>query len=198
MGFSGTVDRRDAAVAAALAGAVVVIVGHAAGLGIESSDAVAAAEPPVVPSAPATPVPDQAPAAVAPPAVQAPAPVAPMLPMPPVSVVPPASPEPSAPSQPSAPAQPSSPADPHSPHPSEPTPTPAGPTPRCAPGVLDDVPVVAPVTEAVTTFLSAILGVVPVVDELTGSLIDCTVGTLVGSSCCSSEALLDEGTESDR
>jgi len=64
--------------------------------------------------------------------------------------------------------------------------------------VLDDVPVVGPVTEAATTFLSAIIGAVPVVDEVAGSLIDCTVGTLVGPSCCSSDALLDEGTESDR
>jgi len=54
------------------------------------------------------------------------------------------------------------------------------------------------VTEAATTFLSAIIGAVPVVDEVAGSLIDCTVGTLVGPSCCSSDALLDEGTESDR
>jgi hypothetical protein len=152
VGFSGTVDRPDAAVAAALASDV-VIVGYAAGLGIKSSDAVAA-QPPV--------------------------PVAPMPPMPPTPVAPPASSEPSAPSQPANPAQP------------------YDPTPSCAPGVLEGVPVVEPVTEAATTFLSAILGAVPVVDELAGGLIDCTVGTLVGPSCCSSEALLDEGAESDR
>lgn len=64
--------------------------------------------------------------------------------------------------------------------------------------MLEGVPVVEPVTEAATTFLSEILGAVPVVDELAGGLIDCTVGTLVGPSCCGSEALLDEGSESER
>lgn len=201
MGFSGTVDRRDAAVAAALAGAVVVIVGYAAGLGIESTDAVAATEPPVAPSVPAAPVPNQASGAGAAPAGQAPALVAPAPAVPNVSVGSPDSPDPSTPSQPDAPGQPSSPADPHSPHsphPSEPTPTPGDPTPSCAPGLLDDVPVIGAVTEAATTFLSGILDAVPVVDELVGGLFDCTVGTLVGSSCCGSEARLDEGTESGR
>lgn len=198
VGFSGTVDRRDAAVAAALAGAVVVIVGYAAGLGIKSSEAVAA-QPPVAPSAPAAPVPEQAPEAGAPPAAPAPVPVAPMPPMAPMPVAPPVSPVPSAPSHPANPAQPSSPAGPDSPHsPHPPEPTPDDPAPSCAPGVLEGVPVVEPVTEAATTFLSAILGAVPVVDELAGGLIDCTVGTLVGPSCCSSEALLDEGSESER
>lgn len=199
VGFSGTVDRRDAAVAAALAGAVVVIVGYAAGLGIESSEAVTAQ--PATPSAPAAPAPDQAPEAVAPPAAQAPVPVAPMPPMAPLPVAPPASSEPSVPSQPADPVQPSSPAEPdgpHSPHPPEPTPTPDDPTPTCAPGVLEGVPVVEPVTETATTFLSAILGAVPVVDELAGGLIDCTVGALVGPTCCDSVAKIDEGTESGR
>lgn len=159
VGFSGTVDRRDAA------------------------------------------VPEQAPEAAAAPAAPAPVPVAPMPPMVPMPVAPPVSSVPSAPSQPANPAQPSSPADPdspHSPHPPEPTPTPGDPSPSCAPGVLEGVPVVEPVTEAATTFLSAILGAVPVVDELAGGLLDCTVGTLVGSTCCGSKARVDEGAESDR
>jgi hypothetical protein len=189
VGFSGTVDRRDAAVAAALAGTVVVIVSYAAGLGIERSDAVAATEPPAAPSAPADPAQEQAPEAGAAPAAQPPAPVAPLAPSAPVPTSPPASPEASAPSQPATPSQPS-PADPHSPHPSEPPPTPGEPTPSCAPGVLDDVPVVGPVTEAATSFLSALLGAVPVVDELADTLLPCALGA--------PEASLDEGTESDR
>lgn len=42
MGFSGTVDRRDAAVAAALAGAVAAIPGYAAGMRISDPGEVAA------------------------------------------------------------------------------------------------------------------------------------------------------------
>jgi hypothetical protein len=200
VGFSGTVDRRDAAVAAALAGTVVVILGYAAGLGIENPDAVVAAEPPVPPSAPATPVPGQQPPASAAPAAQPLAPLpAPVAPTPTVPASPPASPEPSTPGQPTTPAQPSTPGSPHSPHPPEPTtPQPTDPTPSCAPGVLDGVPVVEPVSDAAVSFVSAILGLVPVIDELAGDLVTCTAGTLTGASCCSSEARPDEGAESGR
>jgi len=142
----GTVDRKDAAIAAALAGMVVIILGYASGVGIKNPDQLVSATPAVTaaPQPVATPLP-AAPVAVSPPltalprsyVVTLPAPVAPSTTHPRTHV-------PASPTVPSA------------------TPTPTEPTPACTASLLDGLPLVGPV-------LSGLLdGVTPLVGGLLG------------------------------
>jgi hypothetical protein len=144
-----TIDRRDAAVTAALSGAVLVIVGYASGIGIKPAAEVTATLPQQpAPSAVTEPAPaPQAPVAVAPPIAPVPVPAAPA----PTTAVP-------------APAS----SHVHSPAP-DPTPTtpPTEPT-ACAtgmvPGLVDTLPVVGAVSPLVTGLLRPVLGVVGLED----------------------------------
>lgn len=168
---SGSIDRRDAAVAAALAGAVVVVLGYASGVGIQTASEVVAMQPPpaVQPAAPqvegtvTTP-----PVLVAqPPILTAPAPV------------------------PGGVHEHTRPATSHDHTPAEPSPEPAPepePTPTaCRPGLLDGLPVAGPVVGAASTLLFGVISATPVVTALADPLA-CPVEQLVGPTCCATEA----------
>jgi len=160
----GTTDRREAAVAAALAGAVVVVLGYASGLGLETTNQVVAVQQP-------------------PTAVRGEDPVI----------------------QPSDHAIPATgvvgashhttghvvhrrhdvaptdhdhtPTTPASPTPSSPPePEPEPPTADCAPAVLPALPLLAGLTQAVSSLLSGVVG-----DDL-----GCAVGEILDPTCCTS------------
>lgn len=171
MSLSGTqsVDRRDAAVAAALCGAVVVLLAYAAGIGIQVPGKLTVA-PPTAPEAPVVvPV---APAVV-------PLPVSQPVVQPVVRV----------------PAPPPTAAPPHE-HPQpDPTPTPrpeppAPPTDArtCEPGVLAGTPA----TEPVASLLETVVRSLPLLSTLAAppepgvepGLLSCVVGALVATQCC--------------
>lgn len=158
-----TVSRRDAAIAAALAGAVVVVLGYASGLGIVEPATRALAPSP--PAAPPSVVPEAAPTAehvpapvVAPQPAVVPAPPLPDPPLPDPTPLPdhPSHPMPTEPTEPTEPTQPvPDPTDP-SPDPTEP---PAG-GPECS-SLLEGLPVVGPATVPLTALLSDVLATVP-------------------------------------
>lgn len=172
-------DRRDEAVAAVLAGAVVVILGFASGLGVRTADA------------------DQ-PTADAPPAQ---VPVHPRTPASPVTQVPPAgagsvgggggvSGGGSHPSG-GGPVTGPKPSPTPSTGPVEPTP---GPTVSCPPGLVGSLPVVGPLVAGPPTPapVPALLGSLPLVGPLVApakpgqpaGILSCPVGVLIGPSCC--------------
>ena len=166
---TGSIDRRDAAVAAALAGTVVVVLGYASGVGIQtSSDPVAVQQPPaaqpVAPPAQASEIP------VVPPTVQLPVAAA----QPPAAQVPHEHPRPTTS---------------HDHTPVEPTPTPEPepepePTPTtCPPSLLEGLPIAGPVVEAASKLLFTVVSAAPVLSDL--DAVTCTVGELVGPTCCS-------------
>ena len=164
---AGSIDRRDAAVAAALAGTVVVVLGYASGVGIQtSSDQVAVQQPPAVqPAAPQTEgtqiTTSPAPVAQSPVLYAAPAPR--ILHQHPVS------------------------STPHDHTPVEPTPTPEpGPEPTpttCPPSLLESLPVAGPVVGATSSLLFHVISTTPVLSDVADPLA-CTVGDLVGPTCC--------------
>jgi len=156
-------------VAAALAGAVVVVLGYASGVGIQtSSESVLTQQPPAVqPAAP------QSDPAAAPPVAVAQTPI---LTAPAVVPVAPVHEHPR-------------PATPHDHTPVEPTPTPTPepePTPACEPSLLDGLPVAGPLVGAASNLLFGAVRTVPVVSEL--DPVVCAVADLVAPACCASEA----------
>lgn len=167
---SGTIDRRDAAVAAALAGAVVVVLGYASGVGIRTSgEVVAMQQPPaVLPAAPQTERTTTTPPILV---AQSPILTAPV-------------------STPREVHEHPRPATPHDHTPAEPTPTPEPepePTPTaCRPSLLDGLPLAGPLVEAASSLLFDVVEATPVT-ALTDPLA-CTVGKLVGPTCCATEA----------
>ena len=161
-------SRREAAIAAALTGTVVVVLGYASGLGL-TVEAPSAAQPPLQP---------------APPAAVAPTEPAMTMPM-----------EPTMPPMATMPAMPVMPVDPMDdmPMPTEPTePTPSEPTEppttdpsaiaeeraTCPPALLEQLPVVSPVTKPVSTLLSSLVGSVPLLGELAAPSSDGAPGTI--------------------
>lgn len=166
---SSSIDRRDAAVAAALAGAVVVVLGYASGVGIQTSaDSVLTQQPPAVqPAAPHNET------AAAPPVAIAPAPIltAPVT----FPVV-----------QPHEHARPATPHD-HTPVEPTPTPTPAPePTPTCETGLLESVPVAGPLLGAASSVVFGVVRTAPLVSEL--DPVVCAVTDLLVPTCCATEA----------
>ena len=142
----GTVDRRDAAIAAALAGMVVIILGYASGVGIKDPDQLVSATPAVTaaPQPAETPLP-AAPVAVSPPLTGLPRSYVVTLPAPTVPT--PTHPRTHVPATPTVPSE---------------TPTPAEPTPSCTASLLDGLPLVGPVVSSllggVTPLVSGLLG----------------------------------------
>lgn len=182
----GTTDRRDAAVASALAGAVVVLVGYAAGLGITSTSALTAPSPSLPPSAPVPagqpPVVDDLPgSAVPPPAVV----VAPVVSWP-VGANPAQHgshhPSPAGPAH-----QPGSTPTPTPTPTAAPSPTPPQPDPTCHEGLIDSLPVVGPLAASAVATVLGVLGSLP---EVPGSPIDpADTGELVCPSTPTREVL---------
>ena len=181
-----SIQRRDAAVTAALAGGVLVILGYASGIGITPASETDAAVPSPHPSpeavAPArTPDPPATIAAqdAAPPAVVAvpatPRPVAvPPAPTPTSAPAPEDSQEPEASAAPSAPA-------------------PQSPAPTCPTGIVggpvSELPVVPGVLSLVTSLLTTpLVGTPTAPTSPDADPLACTIGSLTGTTCCPSPA----------
>jgi hypothetical protein len=167
-------ERRDAAVTAALSGAVLVILGYASGIGLRPATEVnASLEQPAAPAVSTAPllVPSPAqPVEVVPPApLSGPMPAA-TAPMPAHTPSPSASPDVPTPS-----AQPSAP-----PPSAEPTACPSG----LVGTLVADLPLVDGVVSLVTGLLDGVVGGVLPSDGANQTL-PCTVGALVSTSCCS-------------
>jgi len=186
---AGTIDRRDAAVASALSGLVVVILGYASGLGLQTSSASPA---PSIPGLSAAP-----PSASAPDSAD----------------TPPEDPshDPSthgstgtdqhsassghtqtAHTQTTDPH--ADPATPHVPTPTTPPtsePAPADPAAACGSGLLDGLPVASSLAGPVSSLLTTVVGS----PRSQSGLLACTVGAVVGPACCSTQAT---GTEPAR
>jgi hypothetical protein len=162
-----TIDRRQAAVAAALAGTVVVVLGYASGVGIRTTSDPVAIEPPV--AQPATPQTD-GPATAAPPitAMQMPFPTS-------AAHAPHHQARPAAPHD-HMPAEPSPTLDPEPEPEPEPVPTP------CAPSLMEDLPVAGSLVEAASSLLFTVVGSTPVLTDL--DPLTCSVRDLVGPPCC--------------
>lgn len=163
---SGTIDRRDAAVAAALAGTVVVVLGYASGVGIRSSsDMVAMQQPPLV-----QPVAPQVEGTTTPPALVAQTPI----------LTAPAT-------TPGKVHEHAQPVTPHDHTPAEPSPTPEPepePTPTdCRPGLLEGLPVAGPVVQAASTLLFGVISSAPLLGDL--EPVTRALGELAGPSSCS-------------
>lgn len=164
-----SIGAREAAVTAALAGAVVVVLGYASGLGLRAPlvAGVVTRPPAPVVSSPVAPAPTVVPGVVLVPAVITPPPIAAATPS--VHQYPvPAAPTPS----------------------SVPSPTPAEP-PACTPGVLDGV--LAPVSALLGGLLDGGLlgdGELGLSDGAgsSGGLV-CDVTALLASPCCGSTAV---------
>jgi hypothetical protein len=166
---AGSIDRRDAAVAAALAGAVVVVLGYASGVGIQtSSDQVAVQQPPAAqPAAPQTEGTE---------ITTSPVPVA-------QSPVLYAAPAARIQHQHTRPSTPNTPVEPIPTPEPEPEPTP----PTCPPSLLEGLPVAGPVAGATSSLLLHVISTTPVLSAAAGQLA-CTMGDLVGPACCSPAA----------
>jgi hypothetical protein len=167
---SMSIRPREAAVTAALAGAVVVVLAYASGFGLHTP-LVAAPVSPVPRTASATPEPTSVPATALPPVV-----VAVPVHEPPVAAGPAPPPTPAA-----------------TPLPTIPIPS-ATPTSPCEPGLLDGL--LTPIGSLVDGLLGADLlgnGVLGngVLGNATGP-VGCTIGTLLGSACCDSATATKE------
>lgn len=167
-----TVSRRDAAIAAALTGTVVVVLGYASGLGLELQQSLA--QPPSSPSAPITT--EQSPTTEPIPAAPSPMTAIPGLPvLPPISV-------PDLPELPTElPTEPPA-TEPTDPGTTAPPPDVDEPT-SCPPALLEELPIVGEVTPPVTGLLAAVLGSLPISLPVLGDL-TCLVGEVVGPKCC--------------
>ena len=156
--------------ASVLAGGVVVILGYASGIGINTDPAAAAAP------------------AAQPPAATAPA--APMTTPPPATTIA----QPAMPPMPGPSTMPDMPAEPSHSDTTHPTPSPTEPEPTepaetCPPSVLSSIPAVGGLT---SSLLSSVLSTTPLVSDLAGPPVEgkadgpltCLVGTLVGPTCC--------------
>lgn len=166
-------DRREAAVGAALAGAVVVVLGYASGIGLVEPAQTTTVQPPTPPSSVARATGSPDPAAVSP--------VVQLVPAPPVPVVPGHDADRKRRHQ----------------HPEEPSPSPtippAAPEEDCGPGLLESLPVVGSVGETVSSVLEAAGGTAPLLGrtltpppspEQEPGVLSCVTGTLVGFPCC--------------
>ena len=174
---AGAIDRRDAAVAAALAGLVVVILGYASGLGIQTSNASSA---PTVPGLSAAP-----PTASAPDDADTP----PEDPGHDTTVHGTTGTGQHTASAGHTQTHHTGTTDPHThpatPHAPEPTPRPHEPEPTkpttsCGPGLLGGLPVAGALVEPVTSLLTPAVGSA---SAQTGPLA-CTVGAVLGPACC--------------
>ena len=176
---AGTMDRRDAAVASALAGLVVVILGYASGLGLQTSNAAS------VPSVPGL--------TTAPPTASAPD----------STDTPPEDPghdssahgvtdteqHAASAGHTQTPHSPTTdphadPATPHVPAPTTPPtlePAPTDPATTCQTGLLEGLPVVDSLARPVSSLLSPVVGS----PTSQSGLLACTVGAVVGPACCS-------------
>lgn len=183
---STSVSRRDAAIAAALAGTVVVVLGYASGLGVTVEPAITTLSP-AQPMEPFSPVPEPAPTTeVAP--VQAVAPVPAAVPTQPASETP------EMPDQPSHP-MPTEPApDPGPTTDPDPTTDPPDPEePECS-SLLEELPIVGPATVPITSLLGDLLvstqdaiGLdLPAASPADPGSLDCILGAVVGPACCGS------------
>jgi hypothetical protein len=171
-----TIDRRDAAVTAGLAGAVLVIVGYASGIGLRPAAEVAA----TLPEQPATSTPSAS------------EPTAPLVP--PIAAEMPASMPAAMPVLP-VPST-TNPVASHTPAPSpRPTPTPTPTASSCPKGLVatlvGGLPLVGEVTSLVTDLLSApLVGSADVSESpaATTDPLDCAVGSVLGTTCCVTES----------
>lgn len=178
-----TIQRRDAAVTAALAGGVLVILGYASGIGIKPASEAAAAISSPSPS-PEVVAPAQTPAPPEPvPAQDAAAPAAVSLPAPPPPVA-------AAPTPTTAPTSAPATGDPASP---EASPTPSAPdVPSSAPtcpadivgGLVSQLPVVPDVLSLVSSLLTTPLVGTSTAPDATPAPLTCTVASLAGTTCC--------------
>ena len=178
---AGFVDRRDAAMAAVLAGGVVIILGYASGIGLTPTDAATAAPPAAQPPAATAPA---APVTTPPPAAPIAQPAMPAMPaMPGTSTLP----DMSMPMEPTGTATPEPDPEP------TPSPEPTDAADVCPPSVLGSLPAVGQLT---SSLLSSVLSTTPVVSDLAGPPVTgkapgpltCLVGTLVGPTCCTTTA----------
>jgi len=171
------IDRRDAAVSAALAGTVLVILGYASGIGLRSPAEVVAALPQPAPATPTTATPATA---------------GPIITSPPPPVAQPALPVAHLTVHPSTPAT-----TPTSAPPTEPgAAPPATPAASCPTGPVRSALGTVPLVDDASTLVTGLLGSVPLVgpilvpadpDAGTG-LVGCTLGLVTGQTCCSTAA----------
>jgi hypothetical protein len=182
-----TIDRRDAAVASALAGMVVVILGYASGLGLRTSSA---SPVPAVPEISAAP-----PSASGSPTKSQDAP----------SIDTPSHGSATASDQHGTASgsdqhaaeehtQTTDPhADPTSPHapapitPATPEPQPSDPSTTCQPGLLEGLPLAGSAVSSVSSLLTPVLGS----PTHQSGLLDCAVGAVLGPTCCSAATRTD-------
>jgi hypothetical protein len=176
------VDRRDAAVTAALAGIVLVILGYASGIGLS--------KPAEVSATLARPVPAPATAASSPAPIPVPSVAEPVLAggLPAAAVPHPAATPPKATTTPTTPAPSAAPSA---------TPT-GSPDPVCPPNLVETVagelPLVGPVTTLVSGVVAGLI-TTPLVGRTSADggasssdPISCTVGAILGPTCCSTTA----------
>jgi len=185
---AGTIDRRDAAVASALAGLVVVILGYASGLGLQTSSA--------------TPAPSVSGPSAVPPSATAPdgADTSPDDPGHGSSVHGTTGSDQHTASGGHGQTEHTDPADahtdpttPHIPAPTSPPasePAPTDPARTCGSGLLEGLPVASSLAGPVSSLLTTVVG-----SPSQSGLLACTVGTVVGPACCSTQAT---GTEPGR
>ena len=177
---AGTIDRRDAAVASALAGLVVVILGYASGLGLQTSSA--------------SPVPSVPGLNAAPPTASAPdsADTPPEDPGHDSSAHGNSGSDQHAASAGHTQTAHTQTTDPHTDHPTTPhvpapttpptsEPAPIDPATTCQPGLLEGLPVVDSLARPVSSLLSPVVGS----PTSQSGLLACTVGAVVGPACCS-------------
>ena len=171
---AGTIDRRDAAVASALAGLVVVILGYASGLGLQTSSASPAPSVPGIDAAPPTSsAPDGADTPTEDPGHDSSAHGTTSSDQHAGSTGHTQTSDPHAhPTTPRVPA-------PTTPPTSEPAPT--DPTTTCQTGLLASLPVAGSIAGPVSSLLTPVVGSPS--DQ--NGLLACTVGALLGPACCS-------------
>lgn len=191
---SSTVTRREAAVAAALAGTVVVVLGYASGLGVSVEPATTVLSPPQ-PAAPYSAAPEPTAQPVAAPAMAPPLTAPSAAPTQPTSETPEHTHHPT-------------PTEPHpdpipDPDPSpDPSPDPTGPGggPQCS-SPLEALPVLGPATVPLTSLLGDVLattqealGLAPPTSSSDGlAPLECLLGAALSPTCCGSPR-----TERDR
>jgi hypothetical protein len=182
MGVPGThtIDRRDAVVAAALSGTVLVILGYASGVGLRTTTEAAATLPPATSTPAPTPSMDPPQAATVPvqPVVLPPA--LPMVTAPKTAAMPVATQTPTPSTLPSA----------------APTPAPSSPATDCPPGVLETLTGSLPLVGQVTPLVTQLVASVPLLGQLVAPMSDQGSGLL---GCGGSDAgLLTSRTAAPR
>ena len=174
---AGTIDRRDAAVASALAGLVVVILGYASGLGLQTSNATVPSVPGLSTAPPSASAPDEAETPDGPGHGSSAHGTT-------GSAQHTASSSHTETEHTDSTDPHSDPTTPHAPSPTTPPTSeapPTDPTTTCGPGLLASLPVAGALAKPVSSLLT------PVVGSARGQngLLACTVGAVVGPACCS-------------